>query len=76
MQSYPLGPGSALESTGMLRMDKATLDKLRDAKNYLLDRDRSADYDSWLGNFPERFQDELQHNADKGVRSWMKLVAI
>jgi uncharacterized membrane protein YcjF (UPF0283 family) len=76
LQNYPLGPGSTFESIGMLRMDKATLDKLRDAKNYLLDRDRSADYDSWLGNFQERFQNELQHNADKVVRSWMKLVAV
>lgn len=76
LQNYPFEGSSPLESFGMLHMKTETLEKLRNAKLLLLDRDRSADYDSWLKNFKERFQNELEATASDVIRNWMKLVAI
>ena len=76
LRDYPLDERGSLVAVGMLRMDEDTIRKLRAARVVLLDQDRFTGFDSWLKDFRERFQDELQAVADNAVRDWMKLVGI
>ncbi len=76
LQCYPLDERHTQDSLGMFRLDEETTKTLRDARTFLLDRDRFADYDSWLKSFQDCFQGKLQEAANKVVRDWMKLVGI
>lgn len=75
LRSYPLPEGPAERALGF-QADDATIKKLRDAREFLLDHERFSDYDGWLSDFQLRFQDTLQGTASSIVGNWMKLVGI
>ncbi len=76
LEAYPLDAIAASGAPGLFQMDPATIQKLRDARDLLLDQDRFSDYDGWLRDFQLRFQEPLQGEADAVVRNWMRLVGI
>jgi hypothetical protein len=76
LREYPLDERGSLDAVGMLRMDEDRIRRLRAARVFLLDPDRFTGFDSWLNDFRERFQDELQAAADQALRDWTKLVGI
>lgn len=76
LRSYPFDQFSMPVTPGAFRLDKATTERLRDARDYLLDQERFSDYDGWLRDFRTRFQDVLEGAADKVVQDWMKMVGL
>jgi uncharacterized membrane protein YcjF (UPF0283 family) len=76
LRSYPVDQTRVAVTPGAFRFDKDTIERLRDARDYLLDQERFSDYDSWLDDFRIRFQDVLQGAADKIVQDWMKMVGL
>ncbi len=76
LRSYPFDPASLPVTPGAFRLDKKTIERLRGARDYLLDHERFSDYDGWLDDFRLRFQDVLQGPADKVVQDWMKMVGL
>lgn len=76
LRTYPFDQFSMPVTPGAFRLDKDTTERLRDARDYLLDQERFSDYDGWLGDFRTRFQDVLQGAADKVVKDWMKMVGL